>query len=270
MATGNDKEALDRPTLTSWAHSDEKQVVVGAESAPEVYAQPGLIPVTDDLKPPHNAESPVSPDGYVHNIHGLVAKDNHFSTTSPETPHGGSGNHLASGTTVTTSVKSKRKKWIWIGCVAAICTIIAAVVGGVVGSKSGNTDHDAGPPRPSTPSPTNAPAAVRQKSRLAVTGWKSEQSDNIRLFYQDTEGLIRYSTFSSISRGGWSNSTVLGVDAGPGTPLAACSFVARDPVSVRGCQFVDVEHPTEYCPGPDRTLLRRQVLNPQGPILPTL
>lgn len=235
MALGNGDEAASRPTPTRWADSDEKQVVLGPESAPEVYVQPGLIPASHnysiaDTKVPLSGISSAGADGSVFNGDTPISKQDQS---------GSKGQHLEAGAP---PKKSSKKKWIWIGAVAAACVVVGAVVGGVVGSRatSGGTISPSAS-SPTTPaSPAATAFAVRKNSRLAVTGWKSEQSDNIRLFYQDTEGRVRYSTLSSTDRGGWSRPTVLGVDAEPGTPLAACSFVARTPVSSvcdeRDCQ----------------------------------
>lgn len=251
MAPGNGDEAASRPTPTRWADSHEKQVFVGPESAPEVYFQPGLIPVSHqytnpDFKTPLSGVSSTAPDGSLYNLNTPISPRDQF----------GSNGHLEVGKPPKPKTSSK-KKWIWIGAVVAACVVVGAVVGGVVGSRanSGGTISSSATASPAAPgSPTapgsstgpgslTAPASptatatalvVRKNSRLAVTGWKSEQSDNIRLFYQDTEGRVRYSTLSSTDRGGWSRPTVLGVDAEPGTPLAACSFVARTPVSSVG------------------------------------
>lgn len=229
MAPGNGYEAASRPAPARWIDSDEKQVVVGPESAPEVYHHPGLIPLPhdytiSDFKTPLSGISSTAPGGSLYN---------------PDTPISprdqlGSNPRYIEGSTPPNPKKSSKKKWIWIGVMAAVCVVVGAVVGGVVGSRatSGGTasaSTNGSPVAPASPSATAF--AVRKNTRLAVTGWKSEQADNIRLFYQDTDGRVRYSTLSSIDRGGWSQSTVLGLDAEPGTPLAACSFMARTPVS---------------------------------------
>jgi len=227
MAPGKGDEAPSRPASTRWADSDEKQVVIGPESAPEVYVPPGLIPVSHDFtipdfKGPLSGISSAAPDGSLYNPGTPISQHDQF----------GSNGHRLEASTAPKPKKSTKKKWIWIGAMAAVCVVVGAVVGGVVGNRatSGRTSSPLATASP-TASPTAPAFAVRQNTRLAVTGWKSEQADNIRLFYQDTEGQIRYSTLSSIDRGGWSRSTVLGLDAEPGTPLAACSFVARSPVS---------------------------------------
>jgi len=234
---------------------DEKQVVVGPESAPEVYAQPGLIPIPYDFKVPNNGvnaadEGLPSPETPIPKYGQFTDNGYHLEGGGGHLPQG--GQHLEDGTT---TKKPSKKKWIWIGVVVAICVIIAAVVGGVVGSRNANggtlsasaTDSSGavsgggattslpvsgGTRTSSTTGPTSTAFSVRQNSRLAVTGWKSEQDNNVRLFYQDTEGRIRYSTLSSFARDGWSQSTALGLDADPGTPLATCSFVGRDPVHI--------------------------------------
>jgi hypothetical protein len=197
---------------------------MGPESAPEVYVQPGLIALPHDFKVPLSGISLAAPDSSLYNPDTPISKYDQI---------GSNGHHLEADTALK---RPNRKKWIWIGAVAAVCVIVGGVVGGVVGSRAtggGTTPPSAtaSPTASSTASPTAAAFAVRKNTRLAVTGWKSEQADNIRLFYQDAEDRIRYSTLSSIDRGGWSRSTVLGLAAEPGTPLAACSFVARNPVS---------------------------------------
>lgn len=229
MAPGNGDEAASRPTPARWVDSDEKQVVVGPESAPEVYFQPGLIPLPrdstiSDFKTPLSGISSTAPGGSLYNPDTPISHPDQVGTNP----------RYLKGSTTTNPKKSSKKKWIWIGAVAAVCVVVGAVVGGVVGSRttSGETTSASTGGSPIAPAgPAATVFAVRKNTRLAVTGWKSEQADNIRLFYQDTEGRVRYSTLSSIDRGGWSQSTVLGLDAEPGTPLAACSFVARTPVS---------------------------------------
>lgn len=143
-----------------------------------------------------------------------------------------------------------RRAAIFTACVVLVCIIVGGVVGGVLGSRkssgsAGEGKDDSNAPdgndsknpnnssNPNNPTPNVRPNLIRPNSRLSVAGFRvgaaGEDMFNIRLFYQGQDDLVRYSTFKS--QFNWSKPAVAGLDAIPGTPLAACANIQYDPVS---------------------------------------
>ncbi|KAL1850956.1 hypothetical protein Daus18300_012747 [Diaporthe australafricana] len=147
--------------------------------------------------------------------------------------------------TVPTTKWVSRKRILIAAGAALVLLIIAAVVGGVLGSRksgSGETssadDSDtsnSSTSTPSAPSPTETAtttlSSVKQGSSLAVAAWRKSLGLEVFLYYQSQNGSLRWSTYddtqSSFTYNGsyWGDSTEIVMDssnaAANGTNLAA-------------------------------------------------
>ncbi|KAI1764823.1 hypothetical protein GGR53DRAFT_295013 [Hypoxylon sp. FL1150] len=150
--------------------------------------------------------------------------------------------------------KSRRRLYILIALVVLV--VAGAIVGGVVGGLS-RRNHDANPDdstavpaasdspthsaagdstssstTTSTPTPTATLQSLQSNSKLAATGWRSNNGFSIRLFYQDRMDNLRFSEYSS-DEGSWtSSSKVSTADVMSGTSIGAAAIVTYDPAQV--------------------------------------
>ncbi|KAI1134317.1 hypothetical protein F5Y05DRAFT_238077 [Hypoxylon sp. FL0543] len=98
-----------------------------------------------------------------------------------------------------------------------------------VASKTATNTSPGDPTATSSPTATVTLESLRPDSRLAVTGWRADGGFKIRIFYQDRNGTLRFSDYSS-GEVNWSSSTkasASGVMAG--TPLGAAAVVQDTP-----------------------------------------
>ncbi|KAI8966519.1 hypothetical protein F5Y11DRAFT_308476 [Daldinia sp. FL1419] len=134
-------------------------------------------------------------------------------------------------------LSEKKKLYFLIGGLVVLAVIVGAVVGGVLGTRATSSDasnvssEQVSPPDPTaTPSgePTEAvnTTAVRPKTRLTVTGRRVQSNGfTSRLFWQGGDNKIRTSRYSS-SSSQWSTPIIFdGLDAKPGTPIAAAIYL---------------------------------------------
>ena len=124
----------------------------------------------------------------------------------------------------TRTPKANRKRrllWIVIAVIGVALVVVAAVVGGVVGSRS-KKHHESTGGRG-----TEQSTLIRNKSSLAATGWRSEGTTNIQLFWQGKDDFVYYSAWHSEQQS-WNKPTTLSIGASPGTPMAA-SVIFQSP-----------------------------------------
>ncbi|KAI1409699.1 hypothetical protein F5Y13DRAFT_192961 [Hypoxylon sp. FL1857] len=140
------------------------------------------------------------------------------------------------------------KRWLlWaIGGAALFLIGAGAVLGGVLGSRTGRYSYGSDPPivsnttsngtSPNTPSstPVSTPVrSIRAGSRLAVTGYRTKTDYSIRLFYQDKDNQLRFVDKESAGAN-WTESTATVLDNLPYQPkingsIAAGSYLFDDP-----------------------------------------
>lgn len=146
--------------------------------------------------------------------------------------------------------KSRHRLYLLIALVVLV--LIGAIVGGVVGGLSRRNHDDStaipattnsptqtttGDPTStsttaSTPTPTATLQFLQPNSKLAVTGWRTNDGFSIRLYYQDRKDNLRFSDYSS-GEGSWSGSNkVSTADVMSGTPIGIGTIVSYDPVSL--------------------------------------
>lgn len=113
-----------------------------------------------------------------------------------------------------------RKKLIFL-VIALILVITAAVVGGVLGSRtvSGSTSTSPSPsntPNTTSPGPDTS-SHIKQRSGISATAWRKSQGGlQISLYYQSPDGTLRWSTYddpqneSTYDSSYWGASRVLG------------------------------------------------------------
>ncbi|KAI1365502.1 hypothetical protein F5Y08DRAFT_303804 [Xylaria arbuscula] len=96
-----------------------------------------------------------------------------------------------------------------------ILIIVAAVVGGVVGSKRNDTSSVSPIATPGTPtssaslpkSTVTPPRPLQSNSGLAVAGWRTQDEFfNLRIFYQDQDDGLKFSEYKS-DGAGWGGTT---------------------------------------------------------------
>ncbi|KAI2625711.1 hypothetical protein GGR54DRAFT_511345 [Hypoxylon sp. NC1633] len=133
--------------------------------------------------------------------------------------------------------RSRRNPFILIGAIAAAVIVAAAIVGGVLGSRASSgggsnygqtSGNDSSSPLVNnSSSPVVNTTAVRANTRLSVTGRRvAGNGFTSRLFWQGGDNQIRTSRYTS-SGGTWSTPLVFdGLDAKPGTPIAATIYLA--------------------------------------------
>ncbi|KAK8043905.1 hypothetical protein PG994_012743 [Apiospora phragmitis] len=155
---------------------------------------------------------------------------------------GGANCPATAESTATPGQKSRgrRRLWVILGVISAIVIIVAAVLGGVLGSRAANTsdtesnassgdgegDTAAGNSGNDTALPSAPLKYVRPGSSLAVTGWREGTAYHIRLFYQGPDQLLRYSNYTSTEPGWTKQPTLLDqleYKAGVNTSLAAAT-----------------------------------------------
>ncbi|KAH8662553.1 hypothetical protein BX600DRAFT_437934 [Xylariales sp. PMI_506] len=102
-----------------------------------------------------------------------------------------------------------RRRDFWLGCLVLLLVIIAAVLGGELGTRKSTagpaataTATSTATITTSTSTSTSTPTSIGANSRLAVTGWTTGQEYSIRLFFQGPDDLLRYSAYESTS-GSW-------------------------------------------------------------------
>jgi hypothetical protein len=125
-----------------------------------------------------------------------------------------------------------RERWL----VAAVVMLLIVVI--VIGSVLGTRRHTNGahtPPVPTASTESSAPPTptlrpIRERSKLAVTGYKNGQTFKINLFSQGDDDYIRLSTFDSYGNK-WGSPRKL-LKAKAGTPLAASSWNRSTSTSV--------------------------------------
>lgn len=129
----------------------------------------------------------------------------------------------------------KRKlTWIIVGAIIAGVVIVAAVVGGVLGSRAAKSSSSAD----STTSGSNSTNAadlenIRPLSRIAATGWRDGGVARIRIFYQGPDQKLRTSWYAN-NETSWSDPIVLTeleYETSANTSLAAACSLEFDPVS---------------------------------------
>lgn len=131
----------------------------------------------------------------------------------------------SSATHKSTDPRANRKRrplWMVIAVIGVVLVVVAAVVGGVVGSKS-KKHHES-----TEGHGTEQSTLIRNKSSLAVTGWRSEGNSNIQLFWQGKDDFVYYSAWHSEQQS-WNKPTKLSIGASPGTPMAA-SIIFLNPL----------------------------------------
>jgi len=128
-----------------------------------------------------------------------------------------------------------RPKWkLWLAIAVTLLVILAAVLGGVLGttlhhkknssSKPSSTAPATASPAASTstPSPTGPLPGIRAKSPLSVTGWLSGNDYSIRVVFQSDDDMIQYIAYESESKA-WKQTPNI-TKAKAGSPLALTSF----------------------------------------------
>lgn len=142
-----------------------------------------------------------------------------------------------------TFLKGRRGRLILIGIGIFILIVVAAVVGGVVGSRRSDTISStaiSNTPTSSTPtSSSSSPTSTITSSRpiqsnagLAVAGWRT-QTDffTLRVFYQDQDNSLRFSEYNS-DGAGWGKSTKVDrEDVLTNTSMGATAILTMNPVS---------------------------------------
>lgn len=146
-----------------------------------------------------------------------------------------------------------RRKWLLYGGIAAIFIVVAAILGGVFGSRANKKS----PPRSSdtlssstslyapSPFPTSSGiATVQSQRKLAVVSYAVNSVDKTRIYYQDNAGEIVEAT-SSAKDNTWTN-IKLGVFAKNGSAIG---------VAVSRPGFTHVSPDFEYFFGSGRVLI---------------
>jgi hypothetical protein len=119
-----------------------------------------------------------------------------------------------------------RRKWILIGGGVLLAVILAALVGGIVGSRRAKTASAS----TSTQS-SGSGVALRQRA-IAAVSFASNKINNTRLYYQDDAGKIFEAassangalwTTSSVGSAATSNSALAAAVSRPGFPLVIIS-----------------------------------------------
>lgn len=198
-----------------------------------------------------------------HSVYAGTGKESaalSYSSAYPEhyTPVGSHPPYGAGELAITAQTPRRKRLWIAIGVLVAVIVILAAVLGGVFGSRAANAssgdetspqtggdsgDSDGAGDADSTatgdaPSPTttNPPPVIRQGSGLSVAGWRRpDGSVETFLFYQDPQDGLRYSRSDTNDRTQGNESTRWGspISFGgdfvkPGTHLGATAFILGD------------------------------------------
>jgi hypothetical protein len=170
----------------------------------EVVSQPGLEPV---ILPQYDQPLPEFSPTY-------FSSDKQTVTTAYKSPVSES---LLQHTELGAPEHRGRRKrpWLIVGGIVAVIVILAAVLGGVLGSRAansssgdssasrtgadggdgGNADTPSGDATSNTTSTTTTrPQSIRQGSGLSVAGWrKPDGSAETYLFFQDPQDGLRYS-----------------------------------------------------------------------------
>jgi len=131
--------------------------------------------------------------------------------------------HVANGPGFTSDdVHRLRRRIFWLTAVIIVLVVLAIILGAVLGTRHRGGNPVESPSATAVSSPSATPTSIRQKSGLAVTGWRNGSEFSIRLFYQGQDSYLRISQFESTT-GNWSNpkSFVMGK---AGTPIAASSY----------------------------------------------
>ncbi|KAL7932961.1 hypothetical protein V8C35DRAFT_66923 [Trichoderma chlorosporum] len=125
-----------------------------------------------------------------------------------------------------------KRRWLILAGIALLLAIVAAVLGGVLGSRQNHKTSVEKPGASATPEaspkPSNSsdpPSAVYASSGIGVTGWWTGSSSfTIRLIYQGQDGDLRLMRYHS-GDGEWSMLAKLtDTKAKLGTPIAASCF----------------------------------------------
>lgn len=121
-----------------------------------------------------------------------------------------------------------RRKWLLYGGIAAILIVVAAVLGGVLGSRANkkSPSESSSTLLPSTssnaPSPfpsSNAINTIQTQRKLAAVSYAVDSVDNTRIYYQDNAGEI-VEAANSAKTNTWTQ-TKLGFFAKNGSTIGA-------------------------------------------------
>lgn len=122
-----------------------------------------------------------------------------------------------------------RRKWLLLGGIAAILIVVAAVLGGVFGSRA---NQKSPPEKFSTLSPSpslnasspfpsfDAITTVQSQRKLAAVSYAVKSVDNTRIYYQDNAGEIVETANSAKDSSTWNN-TKIGFFAKNGSAIGA-------------------------------------------------
>lgn len=80
--------------------------------------------------------------------------------------------------------RKRRLLWKVIAVIGVVLVVVAPVVGCVVNSRSKKHHKSTGRYR------SEQSTLIRNKLALAVTGWRSEESSNIQLFWQGEDDFV--------------------------------------------------------------------------------
>lgn len=132
-----------------------------------------------------------------------------------------------------------RRKWLIFGIIGALLIVLAAVLGGVLGSRANKKSSPAtsstlsftssSPSSPSSPS-SNANTLVQGRHNLTAVSFALNSVNYTRVYYQDNAGEILEAASSS-QNSTWIN-THLGFSARNGTAIGAAVYPSKlTPVS---------------------------------------
>ncbi|KAI0444553.1 hypothetical protein F4803DRAFT_243909 [Xylaria telfairii] len=138
-------------------------------------------------------------------------------------------------------LKGRRGRFILIGIGVFILVVVAAVVGGVVGSRRSDsvssTATSGEPISSSPPTSSSSPTSTGTSSRplqsntgLAVAGWRTQNDFfTLRVFYQDQDDGLRFSEYNSDGAGWGASTKVDREDVLSNTSMGATAILQMNP-----------------------------------------
>lgn len=96
----------------------------------------------------------------------------------------------------------RNRKWLWIGIAALLVIILAAVLGGVLGSRASGSSATSGS---DSPSPSNSTVAYSRN--IAAVSYAFDNINNTRVYFQENNGAL-IEAANSATNATWGLSTV--------------------------------------------------------------
>ncbi|KAH9902321.1 hypothetical protein F4778DRAFT_120196 [Xylariomycetidae sp. FL2044] len=177
---------------SGYQYAPPSQIQATSDSASWSYQQPST----------HDLHQPLAQYGDYQHLHPGESTTSASSWMKDEQPQ-------------STGKKIHRKprlRWV-IVAIILILVGVGAIVGGVVGTRESHSGHNsaaaAAPAAANDTADVTPLETIRIGSRLAVTGYKRDNSDYaFILFYQDPNNRLRFSSKES-KNGNWNDSTIL-------------------------------------------------------------